>query len=54
MDDGRAVADLVGMEGDLGTLDDLMADLMDDRDDLEINLMQDEEKAIARNSISTK
>jgi hypothetical protein len=38
------VADLVGVEGDLGALDDLMADMMDDRDDLEINFLQDEEE----------
>jgi len=34
----------VGVEGDLGALDDLMDDLMDDRDDLEINFLQDEEE----------
>ena len=34
----------MGVEGDLGALDDLMADLMDDRDDLEINFLQDEEE----------
>ena len=34
----------MGVEGDLGALDDLMDDLMDDRDDLEINFLQDEEE----------